>query len=99
MKKKFSKTQKQFICDPTVTVESAVEILDHVWSKEDPIWVNKIEMTPASIIEMLSEQYHGEISSFDSKLLKIEFYRLRDDCIKRSKGTLFSMILDRMGAR
>ena len=82
---------------PILTVEAAVGMLDYVGSQEDPIWIDKIEMTPRSLEEVLAEKYDGQINDYDSKLLKIEFYRLKNDCYKKSRGTLFSMVLDRMG--
>lgn len=94
MKKKTNKK----IDKPILSVESAVGMLDYVYSVEDPIWVDDIEMTPRTLEYVLDVKYDGAINEYDSKLLKIEFYRMRDECGKKSRGTLFSMVLDRMGA-
>lgn len=76
---------------PPLTVEDAVNVLRYLGSAEDPIWVGGIEIAPEKLT------YEHALSRKDSRRFQIQFYGIRGRQLRKRRGTLFTMILDRLG--
>lgn len=78
---------------PTYSAEQALEMLATLYSSEDPIVYDGREMEVREL--------ENEVDGFGLKLaieVSIQFFRCTDDCVRLSRGTLHSMVLDRMCA-
>lgn len=75
----------------TIDVETAREILGHLWSENDPIWHKNKETT----IEHLSY----EIPNANASRVKIKFYSLNSRGYRPKEGTVLDMIINRLGVK
>lgn len=72
-------------------VRTALEILDALWSSDDPIWYQGKETTPDGLRDEPLDM------SADARRIRIMFFGKHGRGIRRRQGTLHSMILDRLG--
>jgi len=71
-------------------INGAGQILDALGSDQDPVYYRGIETT-------VNELAYGEHGDKDARRFVIEFYGGRSRGLRKIKGTVFAMILDRLG--
>ena len=79
-----------------LTIEDGQYILEPLGSGDDPIFYKGKETTPNNLCDDYERDTGKPRSEMDIRKLHIKYYRMRDDCIKPVRGTLYSMILDRL---
>lgn len=86
-----------------LTVDQTVDMLQIVWSNDDPIWVRKrprdkelTETTPASLATEFNKACQQEWGKMDASRLHIEYYVKSGT---RRKGTLQGMLKERLNIR
>ena len=71
-----------------LTVDEAVDMLEIMGCSEDPVYYLGTETTPRDLTH-----YYG---SENARHMRIKFYGCRGAGSRKSSGTLFTLILDRL---